>query len=43
VGCDVFSAGALFHILLTGSYLFDGSSNEEVYKSNKALKIDLSA
>lgn len=43
VVCDVFSAGALFHILLTSTYLFQGGNNEEVYKANKSLKFDLSA
>ena len=39
--CDVFSLGAVFHILLTGRPLFDGKNCEEVYRRNKALAFDL--
>jgi len=43
VACDIFSAGALFHVLMTSSYLFSGNNNEEVYKANKTLNFDFSA
>ena len=39
--CDVFSAGILFHILLTGRPLFRGETGEEVYQNNKNLNISL--
>lgn len=41
VACDIFSAGAIFHLLLTNSYLFAGSSGEEVYLLNCQAKIIL--
>jgi serine/threonine protein kinase len=28
VACDIFSAGVIFHILLTNRYLFEGKSND---------------
>lgn len=34
VACDIFSAGVIFHVLLTNSYLFEGKTSDEVYKSN---------
>lgn len=33
--CDVFSLGAVFHILLCRKALFSGSKYEEVYNNNK--------
>lgn len=43
VGCDIFSLGVIFHVLLTNRFLFTGSDNQEVYHSNKALSFDLSS
>ena len=40
---DVFSAGVVFHILLTGKYLFSGNSPLEVLKNNKEVVIDFNA
>lgn len=39
--CDIFSAGVIFHILLTRKALFEGSKYEEVYKKNKEMNIML--
>jgi calcium-dependent protein kinase len=39
--CDIFSAGVIFHILLTRKALFDGTRYEEVYKKNKEMNINL--
>jgi serine/threonine protein kinase len=39
--CDVFSAGVIFHILLTGKPLFQGTKYEEVYRNNKEMKVHL--
>lgn len=39
--CDVFSAGAIFHILLTRRPLFEGTQYEEVYRKNKEMKFTL--
>lgn len=39
--CDMFSAGVIFHILLTRKAVFEGSRYEEVYKKNKEMKINL--
>ena len=33
--CDVFSAGVIFHILLTRKQLFEGTKYDEVYKKNR--------
>jgi serine/threonine protein kinase len=38
--CDVFSAGIIFYILLTGKSPFDGKSFQEILNQNKACKID---
>ena len=35
VGCDIFSAGVILHILITNSYLFAAKTNYEVYRLNK--------
>ncbi len=43
VACDIFSLGAIFHVLLTNRFLFPGSDNHEVYRSNKNLSFDLSS
>jgi calcium-dependent protein kinase len=37
--CDIFSLGALFHILLTRKQLFEGTSFQEVLHKNKHLMI----
>lgn len=39
--CDVFSLGAIFHILLCRKALFAGSKYEEVYNNNKEFNITL--
>lgn len=39
--CDIFSAGIIFHILLTRKAVFEGSKYEEVYKKNKEMNINL--
>jgi serine/threonine protein kinase len=41
VACDIFSAGALLHVMLTNSYLFTGANSELVYQSNKILNFNL--
>ena len=41
VGCDIFSAGVIFHVLTTKKFLFLGQNNQEVYRSNKSLSFDL--
>lgn len=38
--CDVFSAGVIFHVLLTRKALFEGSRYDEVYKRNKEMNIN---
>jgi serine/threonine protein kinase len=38
---DIFSAGAIFHVLLTGKYLFDGKTPKDVFESNKNMAFDL--
>lgn len=40
--CDIFSAGVIFHILLTRKTLFEGSKYDEVYRKNKEMKINFS-
>ena len=37
----MFSAGIIFHILLTRKALFEGTRYEEVYKKNKEMNIKL--
>lgn len=39
--CDVFSVGAIFHVLLTRKSLFEGVKYEDVYRKNKEMNIDL--
>lgn len=41
VASDIFSAGVIFHILLTNSYLFPGNNTQEVYRLNYEAKHDL--
>ena len=41
--CDVFSAGVMFHILLTKKPLFEGSRYDEVYKRNKEMQFNLNS
>jgi len=38
--CDVFSAGIIFFILITGKSPFDGKSFQEILNQNKSCKID---
>lgn len=37
----MFSAGVIFHILLTRKSLFQGTTYDQVYKNNKDMKFDL--
>ena len=37
---DVFSAGSILHVMLTGKFLFEGQEAQEMYKNNKDCKID---
>ena len=37
---DVFSAGVILHILMTGRYLFEGKSPKEVFRANKEMRVD---
>lgn len=39
--CDIFSLGAVFHLLLSGRPLFSGTTYEEVYNNNKEFKMSL--
>ncbi|KRX08645.1 Protein kinase-like domain [Pseudocohnilembus persalinus] len=39
--CDIFSAGVIFHILLTGKSVFQGNQFNEVLKLNKRAQINL--
>jgi serine/threonine protein kinase len=39
--CDVFSAGVIFHILLTKKTLFEGRKFEEVYENNRKMRFNL--
>lgn len=39
--CDIFSLGAVFHLLLSKKTLFPGTKFEEVYTNNKEFNMDL--
>lgn len=39
--CDIYSLGAVFHLLLCGRSLFSGTTYEEVYNNNKEFKTSL--
>jgi calcium-dependent protein kinase len=41
--CDVFSAGAIFHILLTKKTLFEGRKFDEVYENNRKMRFNLNS
>ncbi len=41
VASDIFSAGVIFHILLTNTYLFPGSNDKEICRLNCEAKHDL--
>ena len=41
VVCDIFSAGVLFHVLLTNTYLFTGANSSQIYEKNKNFSFDL--
>ena len=41
--CDVFSAGAIFHILLTKKTLFEGRKFDQVYENNRKMRFNLSS
>lgn len=38
--CDIFSAGVIFHVLLTGKKPFIGSDYKEILRANRACSID---
>lgn len=38
--CDIFSAGVIFYLLLTGEFLFEGKNGREVLKNNKTCRIN---
>ena len=38
---DIFSAGVVFHVLLMGRYLFNGSDPKTVFESNRKLNFSL--
>lgn len=40
--CDVFSLGAIFHVLLVRRPLFEGTRYDEVYRNNKQFSFSLS-
>ena len=40
--CDIFSAGVIFHILLTGESLFVGKGHHELLRLNKVCEINQS-
>ena len=37
--CDIFSLGSLFFNLITGRYLFNGSSKQQVLQKNKVCNL----
>lgn len=39
--CDIFSLGAIFHIMLVQKPLFEGRKCEEIYENNKKMKFNL--
>ena len=39
--CDIFSAGVIFHLLLTRRPLFQGTKYDEVYRNNKNMNFSL--
>jgi serine/threonine protein kinase len=39
--CDIFSLGAIFHIMLVRKQLFEGKRTDEVYENNKKMKFNL--
>lgn len=39
--CDMFSLGAIFHLLLARKPLFPGTKFDEVYQKNRDLDMDL--
>jgi serine/threonine protein kinase len=39
--CDIFSLGAIFHLLLARKPLFPGTKFDEVYQKNRDLEMDL--
>ena len=40
--CDIFSAGIIFFVLLTGKHPFTGIDYKEILKANKICQIDYS-
>ena len=38
--CDIFSAGVIFHVLLTGKKAFTGADYKEILKANRSCSID---
>lgn len=41
--CDIFSLGAIFHILLVKKQLFEGKKIEDIYENNKKFKFNLNS
>lgn len=41
--CDIFSLGAILHILLARRPLFEGRKADQVYENNRKMKFDLSS
>ena len=41
--CDIFSAGVIFHILLTGKKPFPGADYKEILRANRTCSIDFNA
>jgi serine/threonine protein kinase len=39
--CDIFSLGAIFHIMLVKKPLFEGTKYDEVYKNNKEFRFKI--
>jgi serine/threonine protein kinase len=38
---DIFSLGVIFHVLLTGKYLFEGNDIQTVFQNNREGNFDL--
>jgi len=41
--CDIFSAGVIFHVLLTGKKAFAGTDFKEILKANRVCAIDFNS
>jgi len=40
--CDIFSAGVIFHILVTGKGIFEGETKEDILVNNSKMNFNLS-